>query len=46
LVCIVVVLTSSGPAFSLVLAMAISQICSKKSHTVVTHTLCHPVRTV
>jgi hypothetical protein len=42
---IVVVFASSGPAFSLVLAMTVSQICRKKSHIPYTHTMWHPVRT-
>lgn len=46
LVCIVVVLASSGLALSLFLAMAVSQICSEKSHIPYTHTMWHPVRTV
>jgi hypothetical protein len=46
LVCIVVVFASSGPAFSLFLAVTVSQICRKKSHIPYTHTMWHPVRTV
>jgi len=45
LVYIVVVLASSGPAFSLFLAVTVSQICRKKSHIPYTHTMWHPVRT-
>ncbi|MEY3581985.1 MAG: hypothetical protein RLZ02_938 [Actinomycetota bacterium] len=46
LVCIVVILPSSGLSFSLFLAMTVSQICRKKSHIPYTHTMSHPVRTV
>jgi hypothetical protein len=46
LVCIVVVLASSDLAFSLFLAVTVSQICRKKSHIPYTHTMWHPVRTV
>jgi hypothetical protein len=40
------VLASSGLAFSLFLAVTVSQICRKKSHIPYTHTMWHPVRTV
>jgi len=43
---IVVVFASSGLAFSLFLAVTVSQICRKKSHIPYTHTMWHPVRTV
>ena len=42
---IVVVFASSGLAFSLFLAVTVSQICRKKSHIPYTHTMWHPVRT-
>jgi len=43
---IVVVFASSGLAFSLFLAVTVSQICREKPHIPYTHTMCHPVRTV
>ena len=46
LVCIVVILASSGLSLSLFLAMTVSQICCEKSHIPYTHTMWHPVRTV
>jgi len=42
---IVVVFASSGLAFSLFLAVTVSQICRKKSHIPYTHTMWHPVHT-
>jgi hypothetical protein len=46
LVCIVVILASSGLSFSFFLAVTVSQICCEKSHIPYTHTMWHPVRTV
>lgn len=46
LVCIVVILASSGLSFSFFLAVTVSQICREKSHIPYTHTMWHPVRTV